>query len=507
MNITNQEQQLFDTLTAVANQHGTVLRVAGGWVRNKLMGLSSDDIDIAVDNMSGLAFANLLIAQSGGKVGVVKENPEASKHIETAIVDVCGFKVDFAGFRSEEYDEATRNPIVQQGDVLSDVYRRDFTINSLYYNLSTQGVEDITGQGIKDIQSKTVRLVIAPKEHWSALSITNEEQASKKSLSDDPLRILRAVRFAKRFGFSLDQSIVDAIKDASILDTFRRKISRERMEIELRKMMSEADPAGAIRTLSDFGLLYDVFKFPQGYCDWDLDQQTPHHELTVLNHTLEGLQNLNGILAKYLPDLSPDDKMVACYAILFHDLGKLNPKVHGYKVKDGVRRRTYYNHEEYSLEAAEYILRNLPGVRTKEIDRVKTLIDCARRVNPNYTPSNEQCGLGRKALGKFARLAGDDWLLAVLVGLADATAKKKDLIKTYPTTYYADMIEKLRVIGPEARAMKPLLDGNEIMEIVGKKNGPLIGKIIDRMIDWQLSNPKVSKKDAYGFVKSFKEKQ
>jgi len=315
---------------------------------------------------------------------------------------------------------------------------------------------------------------------------------------------LRAIRFAKRFDFSLDQNIATAVRDDLILDTFRRKISRERIEIELRKMMSGNDPAGSVRALSDFGLLYDVFKFPVGYCDWDMDQQTPHHELTVFNHTLEGLKNLNTILAKYMPNINPDDKMVACYAILFHDLGKLNPKVHGYKVKDGVERRTYYNHEEHNIRTAEHILKALPGVRTKEIERVKTLIDCARRVNPNYTPSNEQCGLGRKALGKFARLAEDDWLLAVLVGLADATAKKKDLINTYPTTYYADMIEKLRVIGPEARAMKPLLDGNEIIEIIGDKDKPLIGKVVERLIDYQLGNPRATKKDAIGFVKSFK---
>lgn len=268
------------------------------------------------------------------------------------------------------------------------------------------------------------------------------------------------------------------------------------------------DPVASIRSLKEQGKLYEVFKFPDGYLDWDMDQQTPHHELTVFEHTLEALKNLlktlSGVNTMAGKEITNDDKFVACCAILFHDLGKLNPKVHGYKTKDGAVRRTYYGHEEHSIAAAEHILMNL-DVDQKDIDRVKRLIDCARRVNPNYTPSKEKCNLSRKALGKFARLAGDDWLLAVLVGLADATAKKKGQLDTFDMTYYADMIEKLKTLGPEARALRPLLNGEEVAEIVGVR-GPIIGEVINRMIEWQLANPKVSKKDAVGFAMSFKDR-
>lgn len=272
--------------------------------------------------------------------------------------------------------------------------------------------------------------------------------------------------------------------------------------------MTSDDPVANIRALKDRGILYEVFKFPEGYLDWDLDQKTPYHELTVYEHTLEALKNLTTILSGVKTmagkEITNDDKLVANLAILFHDLGKLNPKIHGYKIKDGVERRTYYGHEEYSIEAAEYILVHL-GFAPREIDRVKRLIDCARRVNPNYTPSNEKCNLSRKALGKFARLAGDDWLLAVLVGLADASGKKKGLLETFDMTYYSDMIEKLKNFGPEARSLKPLLRGDEIVEIIGR-SGPIVGEIVQRMIEWQLANPKVSRKDAIGFALSFKDR-
>jgi len=506
--LTEKEIEIFDLLKEV-NQKlnlGLTLRVAGGWPRDKLLGIETDDIDIAVDNMSGLQFATKVAEHLGAeKVGVVQSNPDASKHLETAILEVCGVKLDFVGFRKEEYDPITRNPIVSQGDIFTDGFRRDLTINAMYWNLQTNIIEDITGEGLKDLHSKYVRLVVPPVKLWNVFGIKNFHEANIHSFTNDPLRVLRSIRTACKYGFILSEELIAAAKDPQIVSAFRIKIRRERMEIELRKIMTEANPARGIKLLKDFGLLYDVFKFPEGYLAWDMDQNTPHHKLTVFDHTMEALNNLQEIMLKQ-PNLIKDDKLVMNYAILLHDTGKLNPQCHGKKVVNGEARTTYYGHEEHSFVASEYILRNLPGVSVREIERVKLLIDGSRRVNSNYTPSNEPCRLSRKALGKFVRLMKEDWVKAVLVQIADATGKDNGLMKTLDMTYYSSMMTNINQIGPKSFIdMKPLLDGNEITTISGLK-GKDLGHTIKRLVDWQLEHPNETKEMAEKYIKTFRRK-
>ena len=192
-------------------------------------------------------------------------------------------------------------------------------------------------------------------------------------------------------------------------------------------------------------------------------------------------------------------------SIFLHDTGKLNPKVHGKKTVNGATRTTYYNHEASSMAAVEHILGNLPGTKVKEIERIKRIIDGASRVNPNYTPTDQPCNLSRKALGKFLRLMGDDWKMAICVGIADASAKKRGMIDSFNYTYYASMLGKIEDMGPDKIIkMRSLLDGNEIISIIDKAPGAWVGNIVQKMIEWQLKNPNVNKEDAVGFTKSFR---
>ncbi|KAL0020486.1 hypothetical protein WJX77_009582 [Trebouxia sp. C0004] len=155
------EQDLFDILRATAKQAGlkTTLRCAGGWVRDKLLGKDSVDIDVALDDLLGTQFAEHLSTylqsqgQKAGRIAVVQANPEKSKHLETAKVTI---------------------------NELEDAFRRDFTFNSMFYNINTTEVEDFTGKGKQDLAAGIVRTPLQPKE----------------TFLDDPLRVLRAVRFA-----------------------------------------------------------------------------------------------------------------------------------------------------------------------------------------------------------------------------------------------------------------------------------------------------------------------
>jgi tRNA nucleotidyltransferase (CCA-adding enzyme) len=486
--IEQKTQEIFDTLKAVAKEYEYRIRVAGGWVRDLIMGNESNDLDIAVEGATGLTFANRVVEYLGsGKVHIIKADADKSKHLETAVLSINGQEVQFSGFRKETYAD-TRIPNVEVGTIQDDAFRRDLTINSLYYNINTGKIEDITGKGLHDIQHKIIRTPLPPRQ----------------TFLDDPLRVIRSIRFATRFDFTIDPDLLMAVKDPDVQHAFRNKVSRERIEIEMRKIITGNDPVKAIRLLSDLGLLYAVFQFPEGYLDWAMDQKTPHHELNVFDHTLEALGNLQKVINKYTPDIPSDDKLVLNYALLFHDTGKLNPKCHGMKSKSGEVRRTYYNHERYSLEATEHILKHLAGTKIKEIERVKRLIEGSSRINPNYTPTNEKCGLSRKALCRLIRLVGTDWKLCILLNIADTSAKKKNYFDNMSYDYYEDMLNKILEIDPEKVIhMKPMLSGYDVINMTGAKDAQ-IGMILDRLLELQYSNPKLTRAEAEKYVKSFR---
>ncbi|RHY94359.1 hypothetical protein DYB37_005481 [Aphanomyces astaci] len=288
--LTADEEKLFDFLLDVEKQNncGLTLRVAGGWVRDKLLGRASDDIDIVLDNMTGVAFAELVNAyetQHGHKthaVGVIKvssafsnrshdshkANPDQSKHLETATMQLGSGWVDFVNLRAETYadDEAHRIPSMvctapspfvfislrhqEFGTPLEDAQRRDFTINSLFYNLATKSVEDFTGQGLPDLQHGVIRTPLDP-------TIT---------FLDDPLRVLRAIRFASRFRFPLADDLVAALEHRAIREALVKKVSRERVGKELGGMLtgSHANPMVALTSLHRFHLDEVVFQLPTG---------------------------------------------------------------------------------------------------------------------------------------------------------------------------------------------------------------------------------------------------
>lgn len=126
---------------------------------------------------------------------LISQNAEKSKHLETATLSILGQQIDFVNLRSETYQEDSRVPQIEFGTPQSDAFRRDITINSLFYNINEQKVEDFTGMGLLDLQSKVLRTPLEPL----------------KTFTDDPLRILRVLRFKSRYGFSIDQSIIDVL--------------------------------------------------------------------------------------------------------------------------------------------------------------------------------------------------------------------------------------------------------------------------------------------------------
>lgn len=191
------EQDLFDILRATTKQAGlkTTLRCAGGWVRDKLLGKDSVDIDVALDDLLGTQFAEHLSTylqsqgQQAGRIAVVQANPEKSKHLETAKVTINELEVDLVNLRSETYvsDAAHRIPEMTFGTPEQDAFRRDFTFNSMFYNINTAEVEDFTGKGKQDLAAGIVRTPLQPKETFLDGTLLDQPytkldlQASKKN--------------------------------------------------------------------------------------------------------------------------------------------------------------------------------------------------------------------------------------------------------------------------------------------------------------------------------------
>ncbi|BGO88889.1 tRNA nucleotidyltransferase (CCA-adding enzyme) [Rhodotorula toruloides NP11] len=247
------------------------LRVAGGWVRDKLLGRQSDDIDVSTspDPITGLKFAMLFekyletLGQRDlmGRLTKIEAKPEQSKHLETATARVCDLSVDWVQQRGQEvYTEGSRIPTVAFGTPLEDAERRDLTINSLFYNLRTRLIEDQTGKGLSDLgfvsgQPKKIRTPLEPV----------------KTFRDDPLRVVRAVRFAARFGreYELDAEMAEAIKREEIKEALRNplKISRERhADPQLTPRRAGKDPHYAFELIESLELHPLIFLYEHDKC-------------------------------------------------------------------------------------------------------------------------------------------------------------------------------------------------------------------------------------------------
>eukprot|EP01094_Clydonella_sp_ATCC50884_P021609 TRINITY_DN4793_c0_g1_i2.p1 TRINITY_DN4793_c0_g1~~TRINITY_DN4793_c0_g1_i2.p1 ORF type:complete len:503 (+),score=61.86 TRINITY_DN4793_c0_g1_i2:278-1786(+) len=268
-----EEEELLFSLLAHAHQCGGItctIRVAGGWVRDKLLSKESDDIDLVVDHtFSAASYAQRLqqvlelypapahlrsrlcslpahaeksehdVARlfSISKINVMEARPEQGKHVETATFRLLGYSLDVCSLRSDKDCEDA---------ALQDALCRDFTINAMFYNVNTKAVEDFSGHGREHLQDGIIATPIDPLE----------------TLFHDPLRSVRALRFASRFAFSLNDTLARAISDCRVHEFLGTMVSRERIWQEISKVLKGWDPSRAFRLMAQFGLAPVIF-FPR----------------------------------------------------------------------------------------------------------------------------------------------------------------------------------------------------------------------------------------------------
>ena len=317
----------------------TTPRIAGGWVRDKLLGIESEDIDITLDNISGDAFARGLVkfARLDKNVHKITANPEKSKHLETAVVNLFGYDVDFVILRTETYAES-RIPNIKPGTAKEDALRRDATVNALFYNIFTRKIEDFTDKGLNDLNNKVIRTPLDPL-------IT---------FKDDPLRVLRIIRFHAKLDFKIDEAALKVMQNEEIHDALAKKVSSERVWKELHKMLTYKNGVDGLLILVQNKLDRCVFK--QKVCTY--------------TEALEFYQKIG----KYLLTVESSEEIFVMRMFILLNTCNVNEIVKIYK--EALKAPNSYT------KIAEKIIKNQKLLSKKDLDNleicnyIELLIDC-----------------------------------------------------------------------------------------------------------------------------------
>ena len=458
------------------NLTSTICRVAGGWVRDKLLGKESDDIDIALSNMKGSKLAKLIneeLYPGKDKVGIIQQNAEKGKHLETATIKICKIWVDFVNLRCEE-----ENVI---GTPLSDAERRDLSINSLFYNINEEKVEDWTNKGINDLINGVIETPID----------------AKITFKDDPIRILRMLRFAIKYKFKISDNINNCIEEniEEYRNNYNNTISAERIEKELFKILNMNNSSFAIAYLYEFNLLDSILQAKK--YDTDNKYNFENIFLSTTNAYILG----EYILEKkkiFDVELKDDNFNKIDFGLLLLTLyfRKMQVKFG----KENITINKLILRESFKA-ANDYIKEN--QIMNDNLDELISLVN----------KSNFERLLVGQILRKIHYKNIIKLLLTSICYEYLKTANLKEIIKEIDERILQPIIDKFKFffnyITKEKMLhideMKPLFNGQEIIKILNIKPGKEIGKLLELLIEEQIRDPNFTKESAIKFLNKKKE--
>jgi len=428
---------------------GKGLWLVGGWVRDALLGNVHSDLDFATDAhpqesaeiMRG--WGNSKIWTTGIEFGTVgiKKGP---------------ITIEVTTFRSEVYREESRNPEVRFADSLeTDLSRRDFTVNAMAIRLPDGQVVDPFG-GARDLVARLIKTPLAPEI----------------SFSDDPLRMLRALRFASVLGFEVDPAVAGAIHEMS--DRLGI-VSKERVRDEFSKLMLGTFPSKALALADSTGL---ASEFLPELPALKLEQDPIHRHKDVFGHTLAVLEN---VLAA---EQGPPDLELRL-AALMHDVGK--PKTKQITPK-GV---TFHHHEVVGADLTENRLKEL-RYPAKTVEAVRELVYLHLRFH------TYRLGWTDKAVRRYVRDAGA--LLGKLNTLVRADCTTRNPAKARQLSQRMDDLEE-RIAELASREelmqMRPALNGQQVMAHLGIEPGKLVGEALAMLMEVRMESGEISEGQAY----------
>ncbi|NEC64235.1 CCA tRNA nucleotidyltransferase [Streptomyces sp. SID9727] len=449
-----------DDLARRFQDAGFSLALVGGSVRDALLGRLGNDLDFTTDARPEDVLKIVRPwADSVWEVGIAFGTVGAQKH---------GYQIEVTTYRSEAYDRTSRKPEVSYGDSIEeDLVRRDFTVNAMAVALPEKDFID-PHDGRKDLAERVLRTPGTPEA----------------SFSDDPLRMLRAARFAAQLDFDVAPEVVAAMTEMAERIEI---VSAERVREELNKLLLSAHPRKGLSLLVETGLAQQVLpELPA----LRLESDEHHRHKDVYEHSLTVLEQAIG-LEKDGPDL------VLRLAALFHDIGK--PRTRRFE-KDG--RVSFHHHE---VVGAKMTKKRMTALKysNEMVKDVSKLVELHLRFHGygdgEWTDS---------AVRRYVRDAGP--LLERLHKLtrSDCTTRNKRKAAALSRTYdgLEERIAQLKS-QEELDAIRPDLDGNEIMQILGVGPGPVIGKAYAFLLELRLENGPLERDVAVAELKEWWEAQ
>ena len=443
---------------------GHVLSV-GGCVRDDIMGLEIKDIDLAVTLPDG----GIRLAEW------LEQNGHTSIHVvtyptyHTAMFRLSDFpdeELEAVQTRKEKYnDHSSRNPITAFGTIEEDCMRRDLTINALYRNISTDEIIDITGHGLDDIRNHIIRTPADPDLTYD----------------DDPLRILRCIRFASRYGWTIEPDTWDGmLRNVHRLDI----ISRERIRDEFEKMLSCAHPVMAMELLREsFAMHYVIPELEETY---DMAQNV-YHFGTVWEHTMKVLENIAAVTNR--SDLR--------LAALLHDIGKVRTRE---QREDG--NVHFINHELVGANMVKEMMTCLK-FPNRTIDSVSFLT--RYHMMCKLWEDMRRSKLDRK-IRKLQYICGTEQRFDDLMMLihADNMAHAEGSCLPDQVPFIKKRTSEMMAEDTAMFGFKLCLSGNEIMDMKGLSPGPMVKECQEFLMKLAFVNPKRDKEEFIKHLKGYR---
>lgn len=439
-------KKIFKIISEQAQLKGVRAFVIGGYVRDSLLGRHTDDIDIVVEG-SGIELAQAVASFLGTNVTVFK-------NFGTAMLKWKGLEVEFVGARKESYRSNSRNPIVEDGTLEEDQLRRDFTINAMAFSLQADSFGELSDpfNGVEDLKNGIIRTPLDPNTTYS----------------DDPLRMLRAIRFATQLEFTIENNSLDSIK------TNRKRLSilsQERINEELNKIMLSPKPSIGFYLLDSAQLLELILPWLIKLKGVENQEGLAHKD--NFTHTMEVLDNLS---------LSSNNLWLR-WAALLHDIAKPATK----KFEPGVGW-TFHGHDYLGGKMVERIFREMKLPQNEKMKFVQKMVQLHLR--PIALTQEE---VTDSAIRRLLFDAGDDIEELMLLCEADITSKNINTVKRHKNNFALVRQKLVEIEEKDAiRNFQNPITGEIIMERYSLPPGREIGVIKERVknaiLDGQIGN-------------------
>lgn len=458
MNLSDKiEDKIFSQIGTLADELGMECCLIGGYVRDLLLGRASKDIDVVVVG-SGVNFAEALKKRLGRGTQLA-----VFKTYGTAQVKHKGLEIEIVGARRESYNRTSRNPIVKEGTLEDDQNRRDFTINALAICLNKVRFGELIDPfgGLQHLEQKLIKTPLDPDT----------------TFSDDPLRMMRAIRFATQLGFSIkDETLVSIWKNRQRIEI----ITKERIADELNKIMLAPKPSVGFYLLDTTGLLPLIFPELSAMKGVDTIDGRAHKDNFV--HSLQVLDNL----------AQRSDDLWLRWASLLHDIGKPNTK----RWEEG-RGWTFHNHNFVGAKMTKRIFEKLKlplGEPLKFVQKMVLLHMRPIALSEDIVTDS--------AVRRLLFDAGDDIDKLMMLCQSDITSNNLKKVKRFSENFelvrrkLVELEEKDRI-----RNFQPPVDGAEIMATFGLPPSAIVGElkaaIKDAILDGVIPN---SHDEAYEYL-------